>query len=135
MTRGDAVVIDLTVDDGQAIRMAFLMSHYRSHCEIGPKKIAEARKVLRRLAMACTPGFDPVPLEVLETLCDDLNTPGVIALLHRYKASGEGGKLFAALRFLGFFGNTCLPDELKAFPADHVWRREMIGPSAVGPDQ
>ena len=113
--------IDLIVDTGGAIRMAFLMSHYRSPCEIGPKKLDEARKVLRRFALACEPNLDGPPLEILQALDADMNTPQAIAIMHGYRKRKEGKKLFAALRFLGFFGSTCVPDEVKTLPEGHIW--------------
>ncbi len=124
--------IDLTIDAGAALRMAFLMSHYRQRCEIGEAKIREAHKVLRRFALACEPNLDGPPKEVIETLANDLNTPGVIALMHQYKARKEGKKLFAALRFMGFFGSTCLPDEIKTLPKDHIWQTQVIGLDTLG---
>lgn len=66
---------------------------------------------------------------------NDLNTPGVIALMHGYRARKEGTKLFATLRFMGFFGGTCLPDEVKTLPQDHIWQTQLIGPDAIGVEQ
>ena len=114
-------IIDLDVSTGPSLRMAFLMTHYRQPMEIGEARRKEAAKILRRFALACEPCLDGPPLEVAETLANDLNTPGVIAILHGYRARKEGRKLFASLRFLGFFGNTCLPDEVKTLPPDHEW--------------
>lgn len=128
--------IDLTVDTAGAVRMAFLMTHYRSPMDLGTAsnasyaKIEEARKVLRRFAMACEPTFDGPPLEILEAVVDDLNTPKAIAIMHRYRKNKQGKKLFAALRFLGFFGGTCLPDTIKTLPDNHVWEGQYIGPEA-----
>jgi cysteinyl-tRNA synthetase len=122
---------DLTITTGDAIRLALLMSHYRSPCEIGAKKVDEARKVLRRLALACEPTFDGPPAELIETLANDLNTPGCIALMHKYRAQRQGRKLFASLRFLGFFGETCLPDEIKTMPPGYQWQVATVGPDAV----
>lgn len=124
--------IDLTIDAGQALRMAFLMSHYRQRCEIGPAKVAEAHKVLRRFALACEPSFDLPPSEFIEMLANDLNTPGCISLMHQYRKNGQGRKLFAALRFMGFFGSTSLPDEIKTLPPDHIWASQVIGLDALG---
>ena len=39
--------------------------------------------------------------EVVKTLSDDLNTSGVITLLHNYASNGEIGKLKGAANFLG----------------------------------
>lgn len=130
MTPKSPITIDLDISTGPSLRMAFLMTHYRQPMEIGEARRKEAAKVLRRFALACEPCLDGPPAEVIETLANDLNTPGVVALLHGYRARGEGRKLFAALRFLGFFGSTCLPDEVKTLPPDHEWSQ----PQYVGLD-
>lgn len=83
-------------------------------------------------ALACEPTFDPVPVEIIEAVSNDLNTPAAIALMHGYRKRKEGRKLFAALRFLGFFGGTYLPDELKTLPMDHPFQVDYIGPVHVG---
>jgi len=124
--------VDLTVDSAAAIRMAFLMTHYRSPVEMGPQKLTEARKILRRLALACEPCFDGPPTEIVNTLADDLNTPGCIAIMHGYRKNRQGRKLFASLRFLGFFGSTCLPDEIKTLPNDHIWSAQVVGRPELG---
>ncbi len=128
-------VIDLDIGPAMVLRLAMLMTHYRSPMEIGPRRREEARKVLRRFALACEPCFDPPPLEVVQALCDDLNTPKAIALLHGYRARKEGRKLFASLRFLGFWGGLCLPDEIKTFPPGHGFAApQHIGPEAIHAD-
>jgi cysteinyl-tRNA synthetase len=43
---------------------------------------------------------DP-PVDFLEALCDDMNTPRAISLMHGYYARREGEKLYAAMLFLG----------------------------------
>lgn len=121
LRKPDGIVIDLDVGTGPSLRMAFLMTHYRQPMEIGEAKRREAAKVLRRFAMACEPCFDGPPLEIVQAVADDLNTPAAIAIMHGYRKNGQGKKLFAALRFLGFFGSTCLPDEIKTLPPDHAW--------------
>lgn len=126
------ITFDLTITTGDVIRFAFMQSHYRQPCEIGPKRLDEARKTLRRLALACQPTFDLPPVELIETLANDLNTPGCIALMQTWRAQKQGRKIFASLRFLGFFGELCLPDEIKTLPADHPFQAEYIGPVHVG---
>ena len=121
MTNRHIIVLD--IGPAPSLRMAFLMTHYRQPMEVGEAKRREASKVLRRFALACEPCFDGPPTEIIETLANDLNTPGVIALMHGYRSRGEGKKLFAALRFMGFFQSTCLPDEIKTLPANHEWSK------------
>ena len=55
----------------------------------------------------------PVPEEVVKKLSDDLNTAGVISLLHNYANNGEIGKLKAAANFLGL-----LTEEMSEWFAD-----------------
>jgi len=43
--------------------------------------------------------------EILDALCDDLNTPEVITRLHRLKRQGKSAALGASLRLLGFSGD------------------------------
>lgn len=130
------ISFDLTITRGDAIRLAFLQSHYRSIAAAPDEnKITECMGILRRWALACDPNFDGPPLEIVETLCNDLNTPGAIALLHGYRKRHEGRKLWAALKFLGFFGQTCVPDEIKTLPEDHPFQADYIGPMAVGKAQ
>lgn len=126
------ITIDMTVTTAKATRMAFLMTHYRAPCEMGPDKIAQAMKTLRRLFMACTPTHDGPPTEIIEAVANDLNTPAAIAIMHGYRKAGQGKKLFAALRFLGFFDDLCLPDEIKTLPDDHPFQRDHIGPVHAG---
>ena len=117
--------IDLTITTGDAIRFAMLQSHYRSPMDLGAvtatgyKKVDDARKTLRRLALASEPSMDAPPLEIIQAVPDDLNTPKAIALIHGYRKSGEGRKLFAAMRFLGFWGGNFIVEELKTLPEGH----------------
>lgn len=107
---------------GTVFRMLTLMTHYRQPLNFSEARMAEAERVLRRFVMAATPCMQGPPSELLECLCNDMNTPAAIALMHRWRKSGDGEKLFAALRFLGFFEcePNCLPDEWKTLPADHL---------------
>lgn len=132
----DTKTYDLTITTGDAIRFAFMQSHYRSPMDLGAvtptgyKRVDDARKSLRRLAMACIPSNRPVPQEIVDAVADDLNTPKAIAIMHGYRKSGRGAELFAALRWLGFFGGTFWIDdvELKTFPAEHEFSNvEYIG--------
>jgi hypothetical protein len=113
--------VDLTITTGDVIRFAFLMSHYRQPAEMSEKKLDDARKQLRRLALACEPCLDPPPAEFVQIVADDLNTPGAIAKLHQYRGARQGRKVFAGLRFLGFFEASCLIDELKTYPPGSVF--------------
>ena len=125
--------IDLEVDTGNAIRMAFLMTHYSKPCNMDDSRLKEARKTLRRFALACEPNLQGPPLEVLEAVADNLNTPQAIAIMHGYRKRREGKKLFAAMRFLGFWGHTTEISELKTLPPNHKWNApQSIGIETLG---
>ena len=125
---------DLTITHGEAIRFALLMTHYSRPAEIGPDKVAQAQKALRRLALACVPNNNPPPSAFIDILCQDMNTPGAIAKMHEYRANKMGAELWASLRFLGFFGNVFFGlDELKTFPHGHEFNNaEYHGPIVGG---
>ncbi|WP_114391955.1 cysteine--tRNA ligase [Oleisolibacter albus] len=106
---------------GEAIRLALLSAHYRQPLDFTKDKIAQAKQTLDRwygvLRAAGTAPVDtaPVPAEVLQALCDDLNTPLAISALHElansfHKAGTEAEKRAAAAALkagaglLGFLG-------------------------------
>ena len=122
MTEKNERTVSLDVGVGMTLRFALLKTHYRSPCELGPATRNEAKKALRRLAMACEP-------------CLSLPPPEFIAMLHGYRHRKEGKKLFAAMRFLGFWGDMPGLDEIKTLPADHVWAAQWSGPATIGPEQ
>jgi hypothetical protein len=127
------VSFDLTITPGDALRWVLLQSHYRTKAEAPTEaSLKAAMKTLRRLALACEPSLQGPPVELVETLCNDLNTPGALALLARYRAERRGRDLWAGLRFLGFFGHLCLPDEVKTLPPGHPWQADYIGPVPIG---
>lgn len=140
------LTIDIPLTGGDAIRLALLMTHYRKPLDFGalvqiegselsePTRVSEARKMLRKWLLACHPTLAKPPQEFIDTLADDLNTPGCIALLHKYCANREGDKLFASLRFLGFFSSVKLPREMENLPQGHSWEAKSVrgemGPSS-----
>lgn len=70
---------------GEVIRFALLRAQYRSTLEFSRAGLAEARGELDRFyrALQRTPaGEGAVPGAVMEAMCDDVNTPGVIAAMH-----------------------------------------------------
>ena len=96
----------------EALRLLLLGTHYRSVLNFTRAGLAEARRTLDRFYRAIERsgaghGDAPVPEEVLHALCQDLNSPGAIAAMHRLadaalaggRAAGEG--LRAAGRLLG----------------------------------
>jgi hypothetical protein len=117
--RGLMLVAD---DRGMCFRMINLMTHYRQPLNFSEARMAEAKKILSRWLAVVEPCLDGPPVEILEPLCNDLNGPAAIAAMHVMRKNGDGKKLFAAMRFLGFFDGQHgqLPDEWKTLPAGHM---------------
>ena len=91
---------------GEAIRFAMLHSLYREPIDWTLKGLDEAHKVLWKWAEAIE-GVAPageVPQEVLDALCDDLNTPKAIAAMHELYRDKRFAELRASLNFVGISG-------------------------------
>jgi len=71
---------------GEAIRLLLLKTQYRSLLDFSDQGLAEAKRELDRFyrALAQAPDATPgdIPAQVLEALCDDLNTPLALAAMH-----------------------------------------------------
>ncbi|MDF1726924.1 MAG: cysteine--tRNA ligase [Sulfitobacter sp.] len=95
---------------GEVIRFVMLSTHYRKPMDWTEKKRAEAEKVLRKW-YAQIAGFTTgiVPGEFLETLSDDLNTHGALAVCHRLSAENDLTGLRGALTIMGLLGDQ-IPD-------------------------
>ena len=100
---------------GEVIRFVFLSTHYSKPMDWNASKALEATSILRKWHGLIKNNSDiiPVPEEVVKKLSDDLNTAGVISLLHNYASNGEIGKLKAAANFLGL-----LTEEMSEWFAD-----------------
>jgi cysteinyl-tRNA synthetase len=71
---------------GEAIRLLLLKSHYRALLDFTDQGLAEAKREVDRFYRALeragnVPAAD-VPEPVLEALCDDVNTPLALSLMH-----------------------------------------------------
>ena len=88
---------------GEVIRFVFLSTHYSKPMDWNNSKALEAKNILRKWRGLLKNNFEIVPLpeEAIKILSDDLNTAGVISLLHNYASNGEIGKLKAGANFLG----------------------------------
>lgn len=103
---------------GALLRLCMLMTHYRSPLDFSEARQKEAKTILERWLKACELSSDGPPVELLECYCDDMNTARMIALLHIYRKN-DGKKLFASMKFLGFFDHGGdFPSEWKTLPDD-----------------
>jgi cysteinyl-tRNA synthetase len=83
----------------EAIRLLLLRTHYRGELDFSEAGLVEARKELDRFyrALERTPADrGEVPLAVLEALCDDLNTPLALSLMHGLADAAMAGDAAAA---------------------------------------
>ena len=111
---------------GRVLRLAMLMTHYRQPIDWTAERLAEVRKALTEwinVAARVQPSATVLPQESLDLLADDLNTPGVVAMLHAFHREARSGSTEAAahlhntLRFLGVWnGETA--DEIANYGLD-----------------
>ncbi len=90
---------------GEVVRLNMLRTHYRQPIDWTLKGLEESWKVLSGWTAA--PEFidsrdEKLSPEVLEALCDDLNTPMMMTALHALHSKGDGAALASTLHALGF---------------------------------
>jgi len=117
---------------GMALRLNMLMTHYRKPLNFTQHRLVEADKIYRKwLRLAEYTGENP-GVEFLEALCDDMNTPLAISIMHGYARAKECGKLFAAMHLLGLLPQTVQValqdmDDGKTMPLEHTAAIEGLG--------
>ncbi|PZQ17912.1 MAG: cysteine--tRNA ligase [Ancylobacter novellus] len=102
---GNFVTIREILDDwpGDVARLAMYAAHYRQPINWTLKGLQEAERTLGQWFDAAASDADPRPAPgVVEALADDLNTPKMIAEIHRLKSEGGRKALAGTLGFLGF---------------------------------
>ncbi len=108
---GNVILVHDMIEDGipgEAIRLALLSTHYRQPFDWTEKGLQQAVKTLDKW-YDCLPhdeenngmGETQIDDEFLSALCDDLNTPLAISILHKL-AKNDPAKLRAAANILGF---------------------------------
>ncbi|ODR99730.1 cysteine--tRNA ligase [Methyloceanibacter superfactus] len=91
---------------GEALRLNMLRTHYRQPLDWTFVGLDEAHKTLWEWygAVEGSAAAPEAPASIIEALSDDLNTPKVIAELHKLHSAGHFEGLRAALGLLGFSG-------------------------------
>ncbi|MHC5653317.1 cysteine--tRNA ligase [Stappia sp. ICDLI1TA098] len=129
---------------GAAIRLVLTMSHYRQPLDFTEKALEEATALLTRWAGTLDKcGLDGAPGEaaaalpddLIEALCDDINTPRALAVLHRLAREARGGDvdagrgLAASLAFLGLdlSGVRAAAEEAREVAADPALAARVDG--------
>jgi len=89
---------------GEALRFNMLRTHYRQPIDWTLEGLDEAHRTLWDWYEHCeeVQASEEVPETVLNALCDDLNTPAVIAAIHALRRDEEFPALRSSLEFLGF---------------------------------
>jgi cysteinyl-tRNA synthetase len=88
---------------GEVIRMVYLGTHYSKPMDWTTEKAKQAEATLRKWR-GLVAGIEPAPSPsalLLETLADDLNTAGAIAVLHALAHQGDAAGLKASAALLG----------------------------------
>ena len=107
---------------GEVIRFVFLSTHYGKPMDWTDAKAKEAEKTLRKWR-ALTDGVaaGDIPTDVIDTVAEDLNTAGVITILHRLANAGDAATLKAAAGLLGLLqddmGAWAVAGDLSAYEA------------------
>ena len=107
---------------GEVIRFVFLSTHYGKPMDWTDAKAKEAEKTLRKWR-TLTDGVaaGDIPTEVIDTVAEDLNTAGVITILHRLANAGDAATLKAAAGLLGLLqddmGAWAVAGDLSAYEA------------------
>jgi cysteinyl-tRNA synthetase len=99
----------LSETPAEAVRTLLLRAHYRAELDFSAEALIETRRELDRFYRAlerhpgvCMSGDLPPP--VLAALCDDLNTPAVIAAMHALADAALAGDAAAAAGLLAAGG-------------------------------
>jgi cysteinyl-tRNA synthetase len=104
---------------GRVLRFAMLSTHYRQPIDWTVERLVQAKHTLQEFAMlvAGVKAAPSPPIDIVEALSDDLNTPSAISILHGLAKSakrgddGRAAELRAALEFMGLYGGE-VPSEL-----------------------
>ncbi|MFO1100709.1 MAG: cysteine--tRNA ligase [Xanthobacteraceae bacterium] len=91
---------------GEALRFNMLRTHYRQPIDWTFESLDQSHKTLwdwYGLLQAPLSRSD-IPIPIINSLCDDLNTPQLMAELYRLIRDDDRAGLLSALQFLGFSG-------------------------------
>ena len=91
---------------GEVIRFVFLSTHYRKPMDWTDAKAQEAEKTLRKWRdMTDGVPAGEIPQAALQFVADDLNTAGVLTVMHQRAADGDVAGLKAAGQLIGLLSD------------------------------
>ncbi len=94
---------------GQVVRLALLSAHYSQPLDWNDKLLENQKTTIEKWYQLYEETNEEISLEEMETLLDDLNTPGFIAKIHEYYTSANKGDVKSkknfntACRLIGLF--------------------------------
>ena len=94
---------------GQVVRLALLSAHYSQPLDWNEKLLEGQKSTIEKWYQLYENTNEEISLDIIETLLDDLNTPGFIAKIHElYSVAKKGDikakKIFnSACKFIGLF--------------------------------
>ena len=94
---------------GQVVRLALLSAHYSQPLNWNNKLLENQRSIIEKWYKLYDETNEELSLEIIETLLDDLNTPGFIAKIHELytkanKGDEQSKQLFnSACKLIGLF--------------------------------
>ena len=108
---GNIVSISDAVDkySGQVVRLALLSAHYSQPLDWNEKLLEEQKSTIEKWYQMYDETNEEISLDIIETLLDDLNSPGFIAKIHELYVSAKKGdeqskKTFnSACKLIGLF--------------------------------
>ena len=94
---------------GQVVRLALMSAHYSQPLDWNEKLLLEQKSTIEKWYQLYEDSDEEIETEVIESLLEDLNTPGFIAKIHElYNAAKKGNKkskknFNGACRLIGLF--------------------------------
>ena len=94
---------------GQVVRLALLSAHYSQPLDWNDKLLADQKSTIEKWYQLYEESNEEISLDIIDTLLDDLNTPGFVAKIHElYNSANKGDyksrKLFnSACKLIGLF--------------------------------
>ena len=90
---GNIVSISDAVDkySGQVVRLALLSAHYSQPLDWNEKFLEDQKSIIEKWYQMYDETNEDISLDIIETLLDDLNSPGFIAKIHELYVSAKKG--------------------------------------------
>ena len=79
--------------DGQVLKLALMSAHYKQPLDWNEKLLEDQKSIIEKWYQMYDETNEEISLDIIETLLDDLNSPGFIAKIHElYVSAKKGGE-------------------------------------------